>query len=422
MLSLPKSLHTLQLGHLAQSTLQVLIWNVARLVTQLAWMVLLARTLGPEAYGGFSGIAGLAIALSGIAGAGLGLRMYQDAARDPKLFEHRWGQAVRGLGLSAMPLAFGFVILGVLAFPQMPLSLLTAVALAELAFAPVITLIAFAYASRGQMARAAAVPVVLSLGRLAAVVIYALVPWRFDLSIYSWMHLVGTISAVVLAWRSFRIEFGISQKTPSIGWKDIREGLGFASVWASGLALGSLDKTVSFCLGGELVAGHYTAAQRFASVLTLPVDALVTAVMPRLFRIQMTETKFPKLLVLLLMATIGYGSIAGFILWWFARFVPLIIGAQFESAVPAMHVLAFYVPVYCLRSLGASTLLGLGMKRWRFFCEIMAMITMAALMVLWIPTHGAIGAARALLVSETVLVFLIWSQIIYKPHPIVLDL
>lgn len=422
-INLPKwFLHTLRLGHLAQSTLQVLIWNIGRLATQLAWMVLLARTLGPEAYGGFSGVAGLAIALSGIAGAGLGLRMYQDVARDSKLFGQRWGQAARALKLSAPPLAFGFVACGMLAFPQMPLSLLVAVALAELAFAPVVTLIAFAFASHGQMSRAAAAPTVLSLGRLAAVVIYAIIPWRFDLATYSWIHLGGTISAVALIWKSFHLKFEIPQKNPALRWRDIREGLGFASIWASGLALSSLDKTVSFRLGGEIIAGHYTAAQRFASVLTLPVDALVTAVMPRLFRIEMTETNYPKLLILLFVATIGYGSIAGLVFWWLARFVPLIIGDQFKSTVPAMHVLAFYVPVYCVRSLGSNILLGLGMKRWRFYCEIIAMIIMAILMSLLIPAYGAIGAAQALLIAEIILVFLILSQIVLRHYPIILNL
>lgn len=415
MFKLPKfSSHTFRFGHLAQSTLQVFTWNVVRLVTQLVWAVLLARTLGPEAYGGFSGVAGLAIAMSGVAGAGLGLRMYQDVARDLKLFDHRWGQAVRALGLSAMPLTFGFMIISVPAFPQMPLSFLAAVALAELAFAPVITLIAFAYASQGQMARAAAAPVVLSLGRLVAVLVYTIIPWKLDLVIYSWMHLTGTISAVALTWWSFHLVFEISHKIPSLGWRDIREGLGFASVWASGLALSSIDKAASLRQGGEIVAGHYTAAQRFASILALPVDALVTAVMPRLFRMEMTKTSYPKLLIFLFITTIGYGIFAGFVFWWCAKFVPLLIGRQFESAIPAMHVLAFYLPVYCLRSLGANVLLGIGMKRLRFFYEIMAIIIMVALMTLLIPDFGAIGASYSLLISEIILILLIWSKIIFS--------
>ena len=415
------SFRSLRIGHLAQNTIQVFTWNIARLVTQLAWAVLLARVLGPEAYGGFSGIAGLAISISGIAGIGLGLKMYQDVARDLKLFEYRWAQAVQALRFSTAPLALGFVILGTLTFPQMPLSLLTAVALSELAFAPVITLIAFGYASHGCMARAAAAPVALSLGRLVAVSVYAFIPWKLDLVIYAWMHLTGTILSVALTWVLFRHEYKISRKTHSIGWRDIREGLGFASIWASGLALGSLDKTISLRQGGEIVAGHYTAAQRFASVLTLPIDALVTAVMPRLFQLKRTEKDYPDVLTLLLIITIGYGCAAGFIFWWCANLVPLLIGSQFRPAVPAMQALAFYIPVYGLRSLGANVLLGCGMKRWRFLCEIIALIIMATLMILLISLNGAIGAAYAVLISEIILVFLIWSQIIHRPNLLVAE-
>ena len=68
-------LERFRLGGLARGSLSVLGWNVARLGVQLVWMLLLARNLGAQGYGSFSGLSGLAIALSGLVGAGLGLRM-----------------------------------------------------------------------------------------------------------------------------------------------------------------------------------------------------------------------------------------------------------------------------------------------------------------------------------------------------------
>ena len=49
----------LMIQALAKSVSVVFVWNAARLALQLAWVLLLARALGPQGYGTFSGLAGL---------------------------------------------------------------------------------------------------------------------------------------------------------------------------------------------------------------------------------------------------------------------------------------------------------------------------------------------------------------------------
>ena len=98
----------MRLGWLATNTLRVTFWHSLRVLCQLAWVLLLARALGVAGYGTYSGIAGLAIALSGLVGFGLGLRLYQDVAWAPELFALRWHEASRGWLLSIVPVAFLF--------------------------------------------------------------------------------------------------------------------------------------------------------------------------------------------------------------------------------------------------------------------------------------------------------------------------
>ncbi len=166
----------IRLGNLARNTLAVLFWNVARLGLQLLWVLLLTRVLGAEGYGTFSGIAGLAIAFSGLAGCGLGLRMYQDVAREPHLLGLRWAQAVRTLFFSSVVLSVIFLLTGLVWLPDVSWVLLVGVAVAELISMPVVTFVAFAYASQEKMRASAAAPVIMSAARVFAIALMLWLP------------------------------------------------------------------------------------------------------------------------------------------------------------------------------------------------------------------------------------------------------
>lgn len=398
-------------GALARNSAVVLGWNIARLATQLLWVVLLARLLGAAGYGAFSGISSLAIALSGLAGVGLGLRLYQDVIRDPALFPLRWAQATRALVVSGIALAAGFCVLGQLAFPQWPWWMVGAIALAELCCAPAVQQLVFALAAVGRMRHATALPLMLSIARVLAVLLLPFNPLGQTLAAYATLHLLMTAAAALLAWRLATALLTPSPATALITRQDLAQGLSFSSVWASGLALVSVDKALALRVGGAEIAGHYTAACRMASIAALPVDALVTAVMPRLFLAGSGQLAHGRLLASLLAVTLGYGLCAGVALWLAAPLLPLVVGEGFRGAVPALHVVAAYVPAYCLRSLGTNVLLGYGWKRWRCGADLVTMAVLAVLMLCFIPRAGAVGAAYALVCSEVLLVALVWWRV-----------
>lgn len=397
-------------GGLARGTLEVFGWNLARLGAQLVWVVLMARALGVDGYGMFSGVAGLALALSGLVGAGLGLRMYQDVAREPALFSTRWAQATRVLAWSSLLLWLGFVAVGGLAFDAVPLSTLAMIALAELVGTPMVVHLAFAYAAHGRVAEAAAVPVAMSLARVAAVLVLPWVADGGDMQIYALLHVVATIGTASAQWAWCRHRLAPGRGEALLDAGALREGARLSSIWASGLALSSLDKAMALREGGTAVAGQYTAANRFAALMALPVDSLVTAAMPRLFRAGAGQAGHPRFIAWLLAAALGYGLLAGGVLWYGAQWLPCVLGAEFAPAVPALGVLALYVPAYCLRSLGANILLGFGHVRWRLISELASLALMIGLMVVWAP-EGVVGAAWALVVAEWCLVASLWARL-----------
>jgi O-antigen/teichoic acid export membrane protein len=408
------ALRSYQPGALARNSAVVMLWSGARLVAQLLWVLLLARELGASSYGAFSGVIALALAMSGFAGLGQGLRMYQDVARVPDLLADRWRQASRVLMLSGAGLAVLFLAAAHVMFVGIDWVLLVAVALSELLFAPVVAQVAFAYAAHGWMGRAAAAPVILSLMRILAVVVLALLPGAASIGTYAWLHLVATAMTAAVVGVACVRELGIGSADRGLDRRDVRVGLGFSAVQASGLALGSMDKVFALRWGGEALAGNYVAAYRFISVTVLPVDSLMMAALPHLFRAGVERAGAGRMLLALVVAAGGYGVLMGAVVWWAAGLLPWLLGPSFSGASAAARMLAVYVPLYCLRTLGTNTLLGFGWKRWRFVCELLALAMMGGAAAWRIPAAGLAGAVEALLAAEVILLLLIWTGVFLR--------
>jgi O-antigen/teichoic acid export membrane protein len=403
----------IRLGRLARSSIAVMCWNATRLALQLLWLVLLTRMLGVDGYGSFAGLTGLAVAMSGIVGLGLGLRMYQEVARDPALYSARWRQTLLGLWWSGAATVVLFIALARWQFAEFDWRLLVTVAVSELALAPVATQIAFAYAAHGRMGRSAAVPVVLAAGRLAAVLAFG-ASGGTTIAVYAGWHAAAAFVAVALLLIVQRRELRAATVDTPLAWRDVRAGLGFSAVWASSIALTSADKALALKVGGADIAGQYSAAYRFVSVLSMPVDALVMAVTPRLFRSGSTQSS--RTLVALSSATAAYGVLAGGAVWLGADALPLLLGRGFAATPATVHMLAIYAPIYCLRTLACGVLIGSNRKAWRFGAELAALGVMIAVGLIRIPAAGLDGAVEALLVGELFLLGLSWWGVLALPR------
>lgn len=399
---------------IASSTTRVLFWNVARLTTQLIWVVLMARTLGVEGYGAYSGVAGLALAFSGLVGAGLGLRMYQDVVRKPKAFGVRWAQATRWLGWSGLVTASAFAAVASKVFDSVSTTVVAAIALSELLVAPVVGHIALAYAAHGKFSSAAAAPVMLSMGRVVAIGVLGLLGQN-ELQLYAMLHVGATVIAASVLWFVCLRSLKPPAASARLDSNAVSDGAKLSAVWTSGLALGSIDKALVLKFGTEDVAGHYTVASRFAGIVALPMEALLVTVLPKLFRIGIDEPSKPSVLSALFFVALVYGGGAGFLMWCSVDLITVVVGEEFESAVPAMAVLSLFVPANCLRISAAGVLLSHGWIRWRLVCELSSLFIMALLMACWVPAYSAVGAAWAIVVSENLLATSMWLRVLMQP-------
>jgi O-antigen/teichoic acid export membrane protein len=402
-------------GRLAKSASWILFWQVIRVATQALWLVLIARALGPQGYGAFSGIAGLANAVGGFAGLGLGLVMYQEGVRQLSGFSKHWCQTLVVTAASGALFAVAFVIYGESLVSYEDTAAIAGVGVSELVFFPLVTAAAFAFAAHERMGWSAALPAILSCFRVAAVVAFYYLADKRTLGAYVWFHASATALCAGLAVVLVYVMLQPASTRFVLSWRDLREGLGFSSVWVSGNALSSLDKALVLRLAGSEVAGLYASAYRFAIILALPMDSLVMAAMPRLFREGGGAASNPRLVPRLLLVTLGYGLLAGGSLWLLADLMPLLLGGSFASATYAVRCMGLFLPCYGLRVLGGNLLMARGRKTHRVLIECGGLATLVMFGTWLIPHLGLYGAVMMIIATELTLSITIWGILLLGP-------
>ncbi len=390
-------------GRLAHSTLITLFWQIIRIGLLALWMVVTARLLGPNGYGTYSGIASLALTLGAFTGLGLGFVMYQGTVHKPESFGLLWSNAMAGSMLSGLLITLLFLVLGSALVPEAHFGTLLAIGLSEVLLFPLITTSAFAFSAHERLGWATMLPAMTALLRLGGNATFYYATPVHNIDSYVWFHatatLLSTLIALLLTGKLLRLNI----IRPAIGPRQWREGIGFTLSWAGSNALTSLDKTLVLKFGNAEQAGLYSLAYRFVTLATQPIDALITAAMPRLFAQGAEPAKHPRLLGLLLAIITAYGIVAGLCLWEVAALIPLLLGESFAPAIAIIQILALIIPFYGVRVAISNALLGRRQKKLKAIVELSALVLMGILMFTLLPHFGVTGAAYACIAVEAFL-------------------
>lgn len=396
-------------GKLAHSALITLFWQIVRIGLLALWMVVTARLLGPEGYGTYSGIASLALTLGAFTGLGLGFVMYQGTVHKPDSFGLLWSNAITGVLFSGLLITLLFLLLASALMPAAHFGTLLAIGLSEVLLFPLVTTSAFALSAHERLGWATMLPAMTALFRLAGNGAFYYASPSHGVDSYVWFHatatLLSALTALLLTCKLLKLQF----IRPSMGRQHWLEGFGFTLSWAGSNALTSLDKTFVLKFGSAEQAGIYSLAYRVVTLVTQPIDALVTAAMPRLFAQGAEPTKHPRLLGLLLATIAAYGLIAGLFLWEIAAFIPRLLGEGFTPAIAIIQILALIIPFYGVRISISNTLLGRQQKKLKALIEFSAITLMGLLMLTLLPRYGVTGAAYACISVE---VFLALSSLL----------
>ena len=394
---------------LLRDTTHLSIGQGFRLVIQAAYFVLIARSLGPDAYGAFVTVVALAALLgpfSGLGSANLFIKNVRSGKREAATC---WGNGILITVLS------GTLLSGVGAGLSWILGLKAAyfvtfiVCIADLVLVKVTELAAFGFTALDRMTHTSIQSVAVSLLRLGgiATLIVAAHPVTLDrwVVVYLLTSLLGAAYAVV---KSSRL-WGRPATDLQALREDVTEGVFFSIAGSAATVYNDIDKIMLSRLADLAATGVYGAAYRVIDVTMTPVRSLAAATYPRFFVKGADGMAATYRYALSLIAkTALYGLLASAGLWLLAPALPHALGSGYEAVVPAVRWLALIPLLRCVHSFLADALSGAGRQRVRTGIQAsVAVVNVAANLVI-LPHYSWRGAAWTSLGCDGLLVVVFW--------------
>ena len=269
---------------LLRDTIHLSIGQGFRLVIQAAYFILIARSLGPDAYGAFVTVVAMAALLGPFSGLGTANLFIKNVRSNKREAAICWGNGIlltvfSGSLLSALGLGLSLV----LHLKTAPLVVIT-VCVSDLVLLKVTELAAFGFTALGRMKQTSIQGAAVSLFRLAGIVTLIVTVHPVTLSrwvlVYLLTSLLGTIYAVVKGGQLW----GRPATDLRALREDVVEGVFFSIAGSATTIYNDIDKIMLSRLADLAATGVYAAAYRVIDVTMTPVRSLAAAAYPQFFR------------------------------------------------------------------------------------------------------------------------------------------
>ncbi|MFS8858743.1 lipopolysaccharide biosynthesis protein [Synechococcus sp. H55.5] len=384
----------------------LMLGNGLRLGLSGAYFILLARLLGPEAFGVFSAI----LACSNLA-APFG-HWGQSELLIQRLSGRGSAAAAQEIGPSLWLAGLGCGGMALVLWPLLSLWLAgTPVAVVGTLLWSDLLFIAIPEVYRGiliggeRVAGVALIDTGMALGRLGAVLLAAALGWG---SLARWAILYSLMVLVVLLLMA-RGMGRWSKPSPPLAWRDLGERLAAGWDFAVGLAAAKtftdLDKLLLPRLASAAAGGLYSAAYRVINFSQTPMIALLTSHFAELCRQGQKGLRqgchyawqlFPWV--------VGYGSLAALGVALGSYGIPWVLGSAYQETALILRWLSPVILLEGIHLLLSHLLTGAGLQKPRSRLQLAALGLNGLLNAVWIPRWGWQGAALATLLSELALV------------------
>ncbi|MGB3404603.1 MAG: flippase [Microcoleaceae cyanobacterium] len=395
---------------LFRDTLWMLIAQVIGIFLQMAYFMIVARVLGIEQYGSFSGVLALAFVASPFSGLGSNDVLVQQASRDPSLFRQYWGNSLLIILITSLLLSGLAVFISPLIFNQEISPLLVfLVCIADLFFLRLWITASGALLSQSLANKAAQIKVFHNFSKLLAAI--ALLVFFKQPSILTWggLYLVGTAVSGVVSFLLVCRMLGSPQLNIQRLIDQLKPGFYFSINSSATTVNAHADKMMLASLSTLTATGTYAAAYRFIDVGYFPIFAISNAAYARFFQEGATGIKGSLNLAKKIMPSVAlYGLVAMIGYLVFAPVIPWILGEEYREAVVALRWLAPFHLLFVFQYLAADTLTGAGFNKWRSLIQVFAALLNVALNFWLIPLYSWKGAAWATLASIGVQTIGLW--------------
>lgn len=385
-------------GPLARASLQTLAVHGARLLVQVALLLLLALWLGPERYGEYAAAAALAFGLGMLSSFGLGFLVLTESARSPEAGADLLARAIPATLLSAALLLPVYLWSAVaLLGSRAGLPALVLIGAAELLLAPLLGVLAQRVHGLGRVARSQLLALLPMLARLAGMAgCYLLAAPSLELG--ALVHGLGAAVALLLGLALAAPTWPLRRPTLPL----LRSGSRYALMHLTASIPTEVDKALALRLLESAETGVYALASRGLAVVTLPVIAMLQAALPRLVGgLEAREAAAPALVRTVLLLAVLYGALAALALHALAA--PLLewaMGGRYPHVGSLLQGLALVAPFMSTRVATGMVLFAAGRPLLRSAVEGAAVLGLLALAPVLAARHGVEGLLWAVVACE----------------------
>jgi O-antigen/teichoic acid export membrane protein len=399
-----------------RQTLWMLLSHGSRLLLQGGYFITVTQALGAKEYGAFIGAAAFVDIVAPFATLGAGNLLVKQVSRDRRCFPTYWGNGLWLMLVSASLLIVGLEVVGHWVLPTtISPWLLLLTAMTNLLGGRALDLSANAYQSVQQIQRTAQLTILPHIIRLvAAIAMVRLIPHP-SATDWALVSLLSIGSAGVAAIVCVNCELGKPRLALARLKGEVREGSYFAVGHSAQTVYNDIDKTMLAKLSTLEATGMYAAAYRLIDMAFVPLRSVLTVAYAKFFKqgesgIRGSLKVAKKLLPIML----GYGAIAGLGLLICAPIVPWILGPEYAASVQVLKWLAPLVLLKGMHYIAADSLSGADLQFQRSVTQIGVAVTNVLLNLYLIPRFSWQGAVMATLISDGLLMLMLWSLVGYR--------
>jgi O-antigen/teichoic acid export membrane protein len=415
---MPKKKVIAKIKQLTQSerfkdSLAIFLSFILQLLVQGIYFIILARTFAPEKYGAYVGIVAIVSILIPFASWGSEQIIIQNVSRQRSLFRESWGTGIlKTLIFGSLFTSLILIVYSFFPIPGISIQVVFVVALANLIFLRLNDLVRDSFVGIGMLDYTAKIMFLVSVNRFFGVLV--LITLYDNPSILTWtiIYCIATFLAAVMSTYLLVKQVDYPKFVLAKVKEDLKLGFSFAIGISAQTIYNDIDKSMLAKLSTLESAGIYGAAYHILNVSFTPILSLAMASFRNFFQQGASGIKSSfALCKKLLPMSVGYSLIAIVGLAVFAPLVPLILGSEYKDSAIALILLSPSIFFRTMHIFAADTLTGADLQEVRSGSQVLVAIVNGLLNYWLIPLYSWRGAIWATLISECLLMIVLWSSV-----------
>lgn len=396
------------LGSVGQSTVWISFALAIRALIQAFYLIILSRLIGAEQYGLFAGYISVVMLLYPLAGWGISYLIIERLTANLTSPATLLAVALRQIVIIGIPLLISVSFLsGLILDFEIDKKIMMLLCFSEFILMAVSSVAINFFLVFGRFFFAAISMCLVPFFRLLVLSIAVLNDSYLDVMRVSELYVFG---AMIGGTISFYLLFHLIGGMPSFANQSSERTLFLAGgryVGGTLVSNGSqeIDKIMVLHLLGPALLGIYSVAYRIASLLTLPVSALSSAILPKLFASNSRKAKINLMKISLVCSSL-YGALGGGVLLILFPFVLPVFGKEFSDVKHLAFPFAVWLTFFSVKTIFCTILTGTNLQIYRILIEFSSLFILIMFCLWLLPYFGSVAATYSLVSADIFIIIL----------------